>query len=89
MPNLNNLSQEQKNEIVARLKTKISQLVIGEKAFLNYHFIYRHAEQLRLKYPNFNDFLLYHVMVGSTPADKKTEFDFPGTDSVVKFIKSL
>lgn len=45
------------------------------------------GEHLREKYENFSEFRLYHILAGSTITKKPAFFDFPGEDSVEKFIR--
>lgn len=48
--------------------------------------IFDYAANIRKTYPNANDYALYHLVIGST-VEQKPFFDFPGNDSVEKFIK--
>ncbi|MFA6428050.1 MAG: hypothetical protein WCW02_00700 [Candidatus Buchananbacteria bacterium] len=43
------------------------------------------VEKLREKYPNHQDYKLYHLLVGGSA--KGTQFDFPDEDSIAKFIE--
>lgn len=49
------------------------------------------ATYLIKKYPNSRDHLMFHVLTGSTmiPGGPAISEDFPGDDSVEKFIKDL
>lgn len=47
------------------------------------------SDKLREHYPNFEDYRLWHLLVGSTPKSEKFLFDFPGEDSVQTFIENL
>ncbi len=47
------------------------------------------ANRLRKKYPDCGDYLMWHIMAGSTPVGEPPKFDFPGEDSLEKFINSL
>lgn len=44
------------------------------------------ADELRKKYKNTTDYMLYHLLIGST-VRQQVLFDFPGDDSVEKFIR--
>ena len=43
-------------------------------------------DRLKCKYPNARDFLLFHLISGSTFREFDGSFDFPGSDSVEHFI---
>ncbi|MCX6703143.1 MAG: hypothetical protein NTV02_00425 [Candidatus Zambryskibacteria bacterium] len=46
------------------------------------------AEELSKKYPGFNTIALYHLLIDSNPVEGSiTEFDFPGDDSIEKFLR--
>ncbi|MBI2465639.1 MAG: hypothetical protein HYV66_00165 [Candidatus Sungbacteria bacterium] len=45
------------------------------------------ARELESIYPDYGDYELYHLLIGSTTRDR-SKFDFPGEDSVQKFIDS-
>ena len=49
------------------------------------------ADQLRQNHPDCGKYRIYHDLVGGTPreGDGIIEEDFPGEDSVVKFLESL
>ncbi len=47
------------------------------------------ADILQEKYPNFLDYKLHHLLIGSTFSGDLKEFDFPGDDSVELFFRSL
>lgn len=46
-------------------------------------------ENIRIKYPNYANYVVYHILVGSTVLDdvELIEEDFPGDDSVEKFLE--
>ena len=44
------------------------------------------ANGLRSKYPDCENYLLFHVLIASTPPPCKN-FDFPGDDSVEQFLE--
>ena len=44
---------------------------------------------LKKKYPNYTEYEMYHVLSGSTPPIPSQFFDFPGDDSLEKFIRNL
>lgn len=47
------------------------------------------ANFLKDKYPDYNDYRLYHLMIGSTPEKVLPFFDFPGEDSIMNFLRTL
>ena len=49
------------------------------------------ADVIRKKYSDYSECRLWHLLILSTISDntKITRFDFPGDDSIEKFIKSL
>jgi hypothetical protein len=50
------------------------------------------TEHLRKKYPDYQNYRMYHFLVGSgalKPDERFTEDDFPGEDSIENFIKRL
>lgn len=49
----------------------------------------KYIKDIKLKYPNFNNYVLFHILIGSTVPDDITliEDDFPWDDSVEKFLK--
>jgi len=47
------------------------------------------VEKLKAKHEDYQDYRLYHFLVGSTPNRELSKIDFPEDDSVEKFINSL
>ncbi len=49
------------------------------------------AHGLQERHPNYIDYRLYHLLVGSTPRSEHElkEEDFEGEDSIIAFIESL
>jgi hypothetical protein len=45
--------------------------------------------RLKAKYEDYQEYLLYHMFTGSTPPQELAKIDFPGDDSIEKFIDSL
>ncbi len=56
-----------------------------------YELLVEFANQLKVKYPDYLDYDLFHFLVGSTPVPDKmpTKFDFPGEDSIEFFLRSI
>ena len=51
-----------------------------------------YANYIKTKYPNWNNYIVFHILIGSTPPDDNpnlTKYDFPEDDSVEKFIRSF
>jgi len=46
------------------------------------------ARDLQLKYPDVDSFLLYHILIGSTPSKLCSHFDFPSEHSVRDFFRN-
>ncbi len=47
------------------------------------------AEHLKQKYPDYKQYELYYLLIGSAPHEHKPFFDFPDQNSVRGFIESL
>ncbi|MDO8260361.1 MAG: hypothetical protein Q7T50_02555 [Candidatus Magasanikbacteria bacterium] len=49
------------------------------------------ANKLKLKYSDYEEYAMFHILIGSTPDEGKqfTKFDFPEEDSIASFIRSL
>ena len=58
--------------------------------FPNSAKIHTKVTALREKYPDYKNYVLYHLLTGSTPHDPMpTLFDFPGDDSIETFLRSF
>ncbi|MCX6701674.1 MAG: hypothetical protein NTX96_00570 [Candidatus Zambryskibacteria bacterium] len=51
--------------------------------------IVKKVKGLRKKYPDWQNYRVYHLLVGSDLLEPTKYFDFPGDDSIEKFIRSL
>jgi hypothetical protein len=52
--------------------------------------ILAYNDMIKQKYPDYRNYQLYHVLIGSTPIEEKTKLiDFPSPDSVEEFIETL
>ncbi len=48
------------------------------------------ARELEVQYPDFRDYELYHLLIGSTEIpESSTQWDFPGNDSIEAFLRGL
>ncbi len=90
-PNLEN--RESEEEIVQRLHELKMRAYRGAKDSIALHkdTIFPFAIMLKEKHPDYYSCRLYHLLIGSSiPPDLKiTRFDFPGEDSIQKFIENL
>lgn len=86
-----NNSEQVKIDEVVRMKNYFRSL--GIKMIDAYNEIYKIGAELEKKYPNFRDFYLYHLMIGSNDSELGRRafslFDFPGEDSIVKKLSDL
>ncbi|MBI4118825.1 MAG: hypothetical protein HY452_01010 [Parcubacteria group bacterium] len=83
--NPENLSQEEKEEILRSVREKWIALSKIEDLLSLHDRVLDKAKELRDKYPDYEDYELYHLFIGSTTRDR-SKFDFPGEDSVRKFV---
>ena len=81
--------QENSHELVARnLESRMLAAAKDENIHEKGDQIIAFSKKIKEKYSNFGDYLMYHVLVGSTLRTKPL-FDFPGEDSVEKFLDDL
>lgn len=71
---------------VALMKEKLDKLYKSAFRSQAHNEFSDFAEGLKKKYPDFESYRLYHVLVGSTPKGKCEKYDFPDEDSVEVFI---
>ena len=81
------LTLEQKREIARAVKEKMNILARSRDILFFHDKLVNKARNLQAKYPDYEDYELYHLLIGSTVYDRP-EFDFPGEDSVQKFIEA-
>ncbi|MEK7478678.1 MAG: hypothetical protein AAB626_02005 [Patescibacteria group bacterium] len=78
-----------KGELALELK-KINNSLLEKDAqknnFENFTALGDFARNLKEKYKDAGKYHLYHMIIGST-GTKTTEFDFPGEDSIEKFLR--
>ncbi|MES3005195.1 MAG: hypothetical protein V4690_03770 [Patescibacteria group bacterium] len=93
--------QQDPNQILLELAQKIEK--IHETTFARYSEedndgffdMYKRvtdkATEIKNKYPDYINYRMWHVLVGSTVDEKNpsTKFDFPDKDSLADFIRSL
>jgi hypothetical protein len=75
-----------KAELALNIKKIMSTAL--ERDTKNYDKIRDFALRLRNTYKNTSKYYLFNILIGSTGM-KSTEFDFPGEDSIEKFLKLL
>ncbi len=79
-------------QITKQLKVLLRSAYSGPKKFENHEKITEFAQKLQREYPEeFSNYLLYHLVANSTPNKQNPPalFDFPGENSVQKFIEEL
>ncbi len=56
-----------------------------------YELLAEFAKELKVKYPDYLDYDMFHFLVGSTPMPDRmpTKFDFPGEDSIEGFLRGV
>lgn len=47
------------------------------------------SNNIKEHHPNYKEYQLWHLLIGSTPDHERPYFDFEGEDSIEKFIESL
>ena len=80
------------NQKIQKSLTNLFSFFKGEKLLEVYEEVSRHAKLLREKYPDCNKRVFYHILIGSSLSSRMgpiIEDDFPGEDSVEKFIENL
>ena len=88
MENIFEKESGQKEINIKELKDKWNE-AYKKDALGTHEKIIEFAEKIKNKYPDYQDYMLYHLLIGSIPKSKLPKFDFPGEDSVEKFIESL
>lgn len=84
---------ESQEEIAARLNLKVSQAFKSptEQAMQAMEDVAAFADRLKKKYPDYDSYQLFHVLSLSSQLEGVAfaHFDFPGEDSVQRFIEML
>lgn len=86
MENFEKLQEQQEQIDLKQLKEKL--LLIYDDPD-KYEKLVEFAGKLRERYSDCGEYELYHFLSGSTPLHDLPKMDFPGEDSVEKFINSL
>ncbi|MBU4348328.1 hypothetical protein KJ671_02405 [Patescibacteria group bacterium] len=80
--------QEDKSETAIELKKIYNKLLDEDKGFTVFKNFQEQGLKLKEKYKtNAREYYLFHLLIGSTKI-KTFEFDFPGEDSIEKFLRS-
>lgn len=75
-------------EKIEKARLLIAELIKKDVRFTT-NEIAKFGKELQEKYPDYHDYRLYCVLIGSTPEKKCSKFDFEGDDSVENFLESL
>ena len=78
--------ESEKETKLIRLKEIVDRLY-GIEDYSGLNMIVRKSEDIRSKYPDYQDYRLYHLAAGSTPKSECPKFDFPGEDSIELFLE--
>lgn len=89
--------EEIETEIAHEVKAKFNDLLdFGnykneDDCFKVIEEIRQRMQELEGRYPDYYDYLLYHMATGNTPDEKNppAKFDFSGEDSVARFIDEM
>lgn len=73
--------------LIADLQERIKIAYRSPDKFNKHNQIAEFGQHLRHKYSDPTEYTLFHILVSSTPVGTQPFFDFPGEDSVEKFIK--
>ena len=73
-----------------KIKTSLLDKDSKENNFKNWGIVANFARNLKRKYKDINSYWTYNMLIGSSTDDDKipTKFDFPGEDSIEKFLRS-
>ncbi|MBA3732969.1 hypothetical protein H0W91_01180 [Patescibacteria group bacterium] len=85
--------EEEKNIIVARITALRDHLFQTSDTILYNNEVYRKAEELRSKYPDYDDYIAYRILISGGEKVPETSINFPktdfaGEDSVELFFKN-
>jgi hypothetical protein len=78
-------------ERVRQKKTHLFDLISDDKLLEIHDELVKRAEYLESKYPNANEYAMYHVLIGSTIGERMSIMydDFPDDDSVELYLDNL
>jgi len=75
---------------LADIKQKLNNAYNREDRFEMHDRLAEFGRKLTEKYPDCRNYILFHVLISSTPPSNATiKEDFPGEDSIIKFIENL
>lgn len=69
------------------LRTKLRALYHRDQFAIHEKILWWH-DQLKVKYADARDYIMFHLISGSTSKGYNGHFDFPGADSVERFIEA-
>lgn len=78
---------DEKQILLEELKSK--RLSLYKESHDIHDKIFVKAKELQNKYKDYYDYELFHLLIGSTLPKPVPNFDFPGEDSIVDFLRSL
>jgi len=83
------VSVEELKARIERMKQK--RLDLGKQDLIRWQeIVLKKSGELENRYPNPREFLTFHLLIGSTPKEEKIlHFDFPGEDSIEKFLENF
>ena len=82
--------QKSFESVLADIKQKLNNVYRGKNIEEMHNRIAEFGYKLMDKYSDCRNYILFHVLIGSTPPSNATiKEDFPGEDSIIKFIKNL
>lgn len=73
--------------VLASLRARLDAVYAGPNKLEKFDQVAEFGQYLRRKYPNPTQYTLFHVLAGSTLMEETPLFDFPGEDSIKKFIE--
>lgn len=76
-----------REQLIRELKDMVLEASADADVIGKYNKIVDFADHLLQKYPDARSHQLFHVLIGSTTPNPLAQFDFPGDDSIEKFIK--
>ena len=76
--------------VLADIKQKLNNIYKRKNVFEMHNKIAEFGYKLMDKYPDCQKYILFHVLIGSTPPPSAvSKDDFPGEDSIIKFVENL
>lgn len=76
-----------KEQIIEEVRSRRAAAYSGPNKLEKFDRLAEFGQYLQSKYPNPTQYALFHILTGSTLMREAPFFDFPGEDSIEKFIK--